>query len=839
MRNLPGTQALISFLERLWTLLVEPPLSVEESDRRRQIRLLATSVLVLVGVWAIGLGLTYLVPWLPVVLGYPELIVITAVFAVLLFAYGLNRKAHYRLATIVAIAGLNTGLLAMIVLGWLGASPYYRSDDVNTLVYVITPILFASLLLSEQALVRLTLSNMIVISVLPFFFDHIAIGDVILGPFMFIFSISTLILLVTRQRNWLERDRRAELTRQKERYQNLFDRVPVGLYRFSADGRILDANAALVHLLGYRQRTSVLSLNAFDLFVDPEARERELTLLEKNNIVRGFEVRIRRRDGEIIWAQDTCRAVRDEEGHLRYYEGSLEDMTKRKQAERALRESEERFRGIFENAPIGIYRTTPSGEIVMANDTLVDMLGYDSFAQLARREPMNEGGHPDSHRSEFKKRIIEDGRVIGLESTWERRDGSTLFVRENAHVVRDDDDRVRYYEGTVEDVTQRKKMKERLRRQERLAVVGQMAGGIAHDFRNFLTGIILYAQIPLRNPDLPSDLRKTLDTIVSEARRAGDLVQQILDFSRRSIMETERIDLVELTHEVADILHKIVPENIDVTLELPSESCIVEADPSRVQQVLMNLALNARDAMAGGGELRIILGRKEIEPGEEPLVDMSPGKWVTLSISDTGIGMTEDVQEHLFEPFFTTKEPGKGTGLGLAQVYGIVKQHQGHINVETEVSEGTTFTVYLPAHKEDGAVSTDRSAELPLGHGEMILLVEDEDKVRAAVREILESLGYRVIAATQGREALERLGHAPIDLLVTDLVMPEMGGRELIRTLKEEREDLRTVVMTGYAADVDFPDPAVDLVHKPIDLETVARTVRQALDGDADSSKAA
>jgi PAS domain S-box-containing protein len=475
----------------------------------------------------------------------------------------------------------------------------------------------------------------------------------------------------------------------------------------------------------------------------------------------------------------------------------------------------------------------------MANDTLVDMLGYDSFDQLARRELMNEGFHPDSPRSEFEKRIETDGRVIGLESAWERKDGSTLFVRENAHVVRDDDGRVLYYEGTVEDVTQRKKMEERLRRQERLAVVGQMAGGIAHDFRNFLTGIILYAQIPLRNPDLPSDLRKTLETIVSEARRAGDLVQQILDFSRRSIMETERIDLVELTHEAADILHKIVPENIGVTLKLPPEPCIVEADPSRVQQVLMNLALNARDAMPGGGELRIVLGRKEIKPGLEPLVDMSPGECVTLSISDTGTGMTEDVQKHLFEPFFTTKEPGKGTGLGLAQVYGIVKQHQGHINVETEVSEGTTFTVYLPAQKEEGAVSTDRSAELPLGHGEMILLVEDEEKIRVAAREILESLGYRVIAAAHGREALERVEHVPIDLLVTDWVMPEMGGRELIRTLKEKRENLRTVVITGYAADTDFPDLTVDLVHKPIDLQTLARTVRQTLDGDADNSIAA
>jgi CheY-like chemotaxis protein len=359
-----------------------------------------------------------------------------------------------------------------------------------------------------------------------------------------------------------------------------------------------------------------------------------------------------------------------------------------------------------------------------------------------------------------------------------------------------------------------------------------MAGGIAHDFRNFLTSIILYAQIPLRKPDIPGDVKKSLETVVGEAQQAANLVQQILDFSRRSVIRTERLDLGTLTQEVTEILQKTIPENISVTLERPSNRCVVNADPTRIQQVLMNLALNARDAMPDGGKLRITLARLRVEAGEEPLPEMTAGEWACLSVSDTGTGIDESVEEHLFEPFFTTKEPGKGTGLGLAQVYGIVKQHDGHIDVETAVGAGTTFRIYLPIDGDKGRITTDRRSTLVPGRGETILLVEDEERVREAIGRVLESLGYRALTAANGREAKRLAEKVDFDLLITDLVMPEMGGRTLIESLEKKRPGLKAIAMTGYAVEDDLQGLTAHVIQKPLDLETLAQTIRQALETD-------
>jgi PAS domain S-box-containing protein len=287
---------------------------------------------------------------------------------------------------------------------------------------------------------------------------------------------------------------------------------------------------------------------------------------------------------------------------------------------------------------------------------------------------------------------------------------------------------------TVRDVTEERKAREYVHRQERLAAVGQLAGGIAHDFRNFLSTILLYADMALCSPDLPSCLASPMETIVSESRRASELAQRILDFGRRSMLKTQPLDLRPFVKETLRVLERAIPESICVYLEPGAAECVVEADPTRIQQVLMNLALNARDAMPEGGDLRMSLTRAVVTPERAPpVVDMTPGDWVCLAVSDTGIGMTEEVQAHLFEPFFTTKNPGAGTGLGLAQVYGIVQEHQGHIDVETEMGMGTTLRVYLPAC---GGVRVEEHTEVgstPRGRGETILLVEDEGRVREAV----------------------------------------------------------------------------------------------------------
>jgi len=407
---------------------------------------------------------------------------------------------------------------------------------------------------------------------------------------------------------------------------------------------------------------------------------------------------------------------------------------------------------------------------------------------------------------------------------------------------------------------------EQLIQQERLAAVGQLAAGIAHDFRNLLAIIILHAQMSLRQPDLPPKVTQSFEIIISESKKAADLVQQILDFSSRSMLKTETIDLESLTEKVTNILRRTIPENIRLTLATSPEPYIVKADLGRIQQALTNLATNARDAMPQGGELRFELSRVTVKPGEKPPVAGTPplsspplagepalpprvlvavslskgiegGAWVCLAVSDTGTGMTEEVQAHLFEPFFTTKEVDKRTGLGLAQVYGIVRQHEGYIDVETELGQGTTFRIYLPAYEEEvKETEAEEPPAPPQGQGETILLVEDNKGLREAGQSVLESLGYRVLAAANGREALavyEAEGGA--DLVITDVVMPEMGGKELMRELTRSDPNLKALGITGYALEKVAEELReagfLDVVHKPFDVKELARVIRRALAG--------
>jgi PAS domain S-box-containing protein len=456
----------------------------------------------------------------------------------------------------------------------------------------------------------------------------------------------------------------------------------------------------------------------------------------------------------------------------------------------------------------------------------------------------------DPERGATQREIIKSVRSEGQ---WQgdvvnfTADGRAIVLDSRVQLIYDQNGEPVGMLGISTDITRRKAMERQLRQQERLAAVGQLAAGIAHDFRNLLTTIILYAGLPLRNHDLPPDLTQSLETIMAEADKATDLVQQILDFSSSAMIKRRPLELRSFVNDFLAVLRRTIPESIDITLIAAPGSYTVKADAGRLQQVLMNLALNARDAMPQGGELQFRLSTVEVAPEALlPVADMHPGDWIRLDVSDTGTGMTEEVQEHLFEPFFTTKEVGEGTGLGLAQVYGIVRQHEGAIDVETEPGKGTIFRIYLPTHsgREDApAEEKDLAATAgPRGHGETILLVEDEENLRRATQRMLETLGYRVLAAANGREALalcqsprRSAGSSPIDLVVTDLVMPEMGGRELMERLRETRHGLKAVAITGYTLDeVDRQilrkAGFVDVLRKPFEADALAQPIGRALD---------
>lgn len=387
----------------------------------------------------------------------------------------------------------------------------------------------------------------------------------------------------------------------------------------------------------------------------------------------------------------------------------------------------------------------------------------------------------------------------------------------------------------IRDITQKRAQLKHLQTQERLATVGQLAAGIAHDFNNIMAVITLYTQMMQRNPDLPNR-GKYLTILNEQAKHAANLISQILDFSRRSIMERSPLDLVPFVKEITRLLERTLPETITIGLEYSEKECLVLADPTRLQQVLMNLAVNARDAMPAGGVLRVELCRLSLgEDDTPPLPDMAPGGWIRLRIGDTGTGIADQDINHIFEPFFTTKSPGEGTGLGLAQVYGIVKQHDGEIDAESHPGEGTLFSIYLPALETDSDDSAGRLVSGVDGQ-ETILVVEDNVPAREAMEDILDMLGYSVLTAANGQEALALFSQRrdQIDLVLSDMVMPQMGGVELYQELREQKPDVRLAIMTGYPLDDGgktlLEQGIVAWIQKPFSIPDISQKVREALD---------
>jgi signal transduction histidine kinase len=390
----------------------------------------------------------------------------------------------------------------------------------------------------------------------------------------------------------------------------------------------------------------------------------------------------------------------------------------------------------------------------------------------------------------------------------------------------------------LRDVTADRERQRYQQAQDNLAIVGQMAAGIAHDFNNILGAITLYATLLDNSTGLSKKQHRYVDTIQDQSRHAAELVRQILDFGRRSIMTQTAVDMLSLVRESIKLMGRTLPENIRLNLSFERSEYMVFGDPTRLQQMLINLAFNARDAMPAGGDLTLQLSTITVVSGKQaPLPDMEPGVWIRLDVMDTGSGVAPKHLPHLFQPFFTTKGVGQGTGLGLAQVYGIVKQHEGVIEVESQVGQGTTFSIYLPLHQS--AVEDDLPVtplENAVGGGETILLVEDNDAIRQAVGDTLETLGYRVISAHSGQQALDILaeGADTISLLISDMVMPQVGGLEMAEIVATRHPDLGILIMSGHPLnmgnDVMQQANILGWIQKPFDIDLLAKQIRAILD---------
>jgi len=546
----------------------------------------------------------------------------------------------------------------------------------------------------------------------------------------------------------------------------------------------------------------------------------------------------RAKDGRLLNVESSANPILDESGNPVGFLAIQRDITERKRAEDALRASEANYRALVENATYGIFRSRVDGTFLAVNPALAEMLGYDSEDELLAVDIARDIYADPGRRTAILEELRDAGRMDGVEVEWKRKDGQGVTVRLSGRAVRGNAGALEAAEFIAEDVTEQRALEAQLRQAQKMEAVGRLAGGVAHDFNNILTVILGAAELLLEQVDTADRTRADLEEIRASANRAAALTRQLLAFSRRQVLEPRALDLNAVVGNVEKMLRRLIGADIELRTVLRPGLGAAMADPGQLEQVIMNLALNARDAMPDGGKLTIETADAELDPAyadEHPRVQA--GRYVMLAVSDTGVGMDAATLGRLFEPFFTTKEHGRGTGLGLATVYGIVKQSGGYVWAYSEPGQGATFKVYLPrADAVPEALAAGAVPEASLHGSETILLAEDAEPLRSLIERILKRYGYAVLTAASGSQALELAERhdGPIALLLTDVVMPGMSGRDLAERIIAARPDIRILYTSGYTDAVivwhGVLDPGVTFLQKPFTPKALARKVREVLD---------
>lgn len=624
-----------------------------------------------------------------------------------------------------------------------------------------------------------------------------------------------------------------ELGASEYRYRTLWDNIPIGIVATTPEGKLMDGNPATWKMFGYDSKEEALDLPVITHYCDPEDRKRFLEQLISQGNIENFEVQFKRKDGSLFWGRVTSTLQTLGNGTVQII-NAVEDVTERKRAEEQLR----KLSRVVEQSPAIITITDIKGNIEFINPRFTEVTGYTVEKLRGQNLRILKSGKTTPEEYKGLWDTIIAGGVWRGEFYNKKKDGEYYWESAAISSIKTPQGAISHFFKVAQDITERKHLEEQLLQSQKMEAVGTLAGGVAHDFNNLLTAIMGNLELAKVKLKEGQAAEFHLEEIESITQRAAQLTGQLLAFSRRQIIRPQPLNLNDTISGMSKMLGRLIGEHITLELHLEERLTPVMADPGQVEQVIMNLCVNAHDAMPAGGKLILETQNTSLE---EKYIEGHPwvksGDYVMLAVTDSGCGMEEAVRRRIFEPFFTTKEVGKGTGLGLSMVYGIVKQHLGYINIYSEPGLGTTFKIYLPRSEEKVAAEAVQEKPQEIKRGEeTILLAEDEDSLRETIQQILEMYGYTVLAARDGQEAVELYDQEKerIDLAILDAVMPKMGGKQVAEWIYKVKPSQKILFSSGYSASgihESFIVPGeVHFIQKPYRAQELARKVRQVLD---------